>query len=826
MMVIFSIIMYIGFYINDQIAERRRNATAIYQKEKSAIETENAIKIASALAQAKLQEVPTTNELQMREYLTDQIKNHIKPPLEIKKFEVKFPEDIYYAKLTSGPFKGMDAESRKLIFSLSIGPISNNSANLKNSTLTMETIISNVPITQFTYFSAANTLYFGAGYQPIEFSGRIHSNGDISLAGTTNQLKVRGSLTAAWSIRAPNSVFGGPPIWQTHVALAPTYADSTLLQIKDGADSGCSNCDGTTLSWAQYAMNRWLGQVQDQHHGVAFLSIKTLEIIDAQKEGARFPIEPVRPGENLGRKEKFAYKADIRIINGVWYLKNPNNADEWPGVPIWSDHPGSFTTWNDDNIEGVAKAVGQDDIRSRLATNGPVGNAWPSGTTPQKFSFYGYNSTTKSLIPNSSATVSYGNLFRDSSTVTWSPGHYPTASLCDTGETCSSGCGIDVVSTASTITCRNTTTGVETIRSRPLANLLNATRGGFRVGVLQNHAAGANAKSKIWPMNFDLSAFQNALKCQAGTDHPGELGCYFGTGRFMGRAFNGVIYIGNTWDNQNTIATYNSKPGQRSPYMQNDTETVHAIEGGGPTAYPGTTNDVLQPTPHAAAHAQLPMQLCSTSLAGEKFTAEKFIIPNCESYKNHRIFRARTNALRVINARQILATELPKGVSIVTNLPVFTVGDVNANSDVSSPSSTPWLPVFIAGDNYVPLSNSWNDSFARWDVRTDHADVTGKRNAANTTINAATSPRILFYNENWGGRSLNKTGPHIDFCSEPHSWYQSSQIIYGAATYNNPAVIYYKEDPHFRAMANQPPGVPMVSIFTINTWITKESANE
>mgnify|MGYP001174558050 CR=1 FL=1 len=42
------------------------------------------------------------------------------------------------------------------------------------------------------------------------------------------------------------------------------------------------------------------------------------------------------------RLQKLATKADIRIINGIWFVRNEPRGDEtnWPGIPVWSDHHG------------------------------------------------------------------------------------------------------------------------------------------------------------------------------------------------------------------------------------------------------------------------------------------------------------------------------------------------------------------------------------------------------------------------------------------------------------------------------------------------------
>ena len=44
------------------------------------------------------------------------------------------------------------------------------------------------------------------------------------------------------------------------------------------------------------------------------------------------------------KNQKLAHKADIRIINGIWFVRNQVRQSEnnWPGVPIWSDHMGNY----------------------------------------------------------------------------------------------------------------------------------------------------------------------------------------------------------------------------------------------------------------------------------------------------------------------------------------------------------------------------------------------------------------------------------------------------------------------------------------------------
>lgn len=51
----------------------------------------------------------------------------------------------------------------------------------------------------------------------------------------------------------------------------------------------------------------------------------------------RFVVDPVLRNEPADvREQKLAFRADLRIINGVWYVPDPS-APHLPGLPIWSD---------------------------------------------------------------------------------------------------------------------------------------------------------------------------------------------------------------------------------------------------------------------------------------------------------------------------------------------------------------------------------------------------------------------------------------------------------------------------------------------------------
>jgi hypothetical protein len=62
--------------------------------------------------------------------------------------------------------------------------------------------------------------------------------------------------------------------------------------------------------------------------------------VGSQPASMRFLVDPMLVNEPADvREQKFAFKADIRIIDGVWFVRDPAHP-ELPGTAIWSDHPG------------------------------------------------------------------------------------------------------------------------------------------------------------------------------------------------------------------------------------------------------------------------------------------------------------------------------------------------------------------------------------------------------------------------------------------------------------------------------------------------------
>jgi hypothetical protein len=352
---------------------------------------------------------------------------------------------------------------------------------------------------------------------------------------------------------------------------------------------------------------------------------------------------------------------------------------------------------------------------------------------------------------------------------------------------------------------------------------LNATRGGF----LNRHAeaapGGSATSARQYPMNFDVEQFQLALE-QTGV---GELGSYFGAGKFENHDFNGIVYITNTWQNSlrgmdgtATAATYPAQGNQ----IDNDTVEPSA------TIY----------NPRRVQNA-LPFELCSSDLNGQDFDGDPvgpgaagltgFSIPKCASYQvgAPSMIQARPYVIRIHNGQNLRPVVLPKGLTIATNLPAYILGDYNTSSDVSSAGAANWVPALVAADFVSELSNNWDDTRSFWQHTNANAYVA--RPATNTTFNTSILAGYVVratngggsdsadgintftrYNEAWDGITHYVNGSLVVGFSSVYFKWSNDTGSYGAPNRN------WKYDPHLLSVNRQPPGTPYFFVYAVEDW--------
>jgi hypothetical protein len=614
----------------------------------------------------------------------------------------------------SGPFAGMVAQAQS--FRVNVSATREHERSPATATLVAEVERATISMFQFYVFSDSYLDLDPGG--PVTATGRIHTNGDFCIAG---EPKVD-TVTAAGRVLISNP--------NSHGLCRRRAGESNNIKI--ATDDNFSTfrvltIDNTSASWpsVESDFNRHL---LDRTHNVGALKMpisgqprvqaganvlamervssvpsdaSLMVPIDAAMEdntsSMRFLVDPMLMTEpDDVRRQKFAFKADIRIIDGVWFLRD-QAAPEQPGTPIWTDHVDNvdddtyydgYVGLGDAGALGIisARLVGQDALRSELG--------WGSTTTPQLFSYYGFKDggdrwTYTSAAP---AVISYGLLHNLGGGV-FRPGHYSSPS-----------------------------TPVATAPASTLEDYLEGARGGIKNGWIEARSesndpdvnSGASdvetKRSRLLPINFDVAAFIGALK----TCTNKELGSYF-PGSCSGggggdRSFNGVVYISSTWPG--SMDGLGSTPAtSRFPKLW--------------PFQPADDNDRL-------LNSTLPMSLCAKAARPLKDATGGTVFPTTPCTNLGRSAGAFPNFVRVINAAHINpptsgtfagvtipAGALPGGLTIATNLPIAVVGDANIDTNpqrlrgtLASPDY--FVPFLIAGDRFHRHSNNWSDANANW----------------------------------------------------------------------------------------------------------------
>lgn len=819
---ILSLVAVVGYFMLYRIDQGARFFERNISKVRVSFEAEGIVRSFVKLTQEYLDLNYTIDEAGLRTHINAALTSITPPGHSIDSWDVELDTTSTISPIPSGAFTGLQSDMRNVKYKVKLVHL----ATGESSTVTVVGSIAGITFTQFSLFSFGSLTQHNF-VQALTYNGRVHANGAVCL-GARPRARMK-YLTATGPIRhiensvSPCSIIPGTfTNIKTEVATDDSF--TTFGEVLKDVVSGCVNCEGTGMNWDQYALWKWNGHLQDQAHHVPklILNLRSTPVSQAGYYGReRFLIEPLVNGEEKSVHEmKFAYKADIRIINGVWYIKNPDNPDDWPGIPVWSDHPGHFTTWNEELIEGN-KNVGQLDIKewadAKAAVDPSFKHVWTGGLPPKKYSYYEYDHTAQKIYDNDEGIISYGNLVNPTGGAQDSkPGFYANNSatenkLCDAAVMCSN-CGSYVdklIPIDYAFTCAS--------GSQPdkAAKILSGTRSGFRNGVMYSAgmpSAERSSLSLMLPMNFNLKKFQEALKCNYNfadptdptNDHLGEIGCYFTSWGLMKRKFNGIVFITNTWPGSLKGLTSSGSP-RRPPYSLNVTDAV----------FPGATNadNTQVAVSHPAQQRALPMNLCSGDIYGQKFDQNSlFKIPKCSWYDlssgEATLLRTRTQVVRLVDAGDLDPTVLDHGLSFITNTGLYINGPLNTGAT--------WKPVIVAGDLVHFQSRNWSDDNSRWDVPTESLVAT--RLATTTTYNAAvlTGYPYAMHMEDWRGVNFTLNGPIL----KPGSYVYHNFTNWGPGdrSFYWPAAEVKQYDPRFEAIINQPPGVPFMNVFATKSW--------
>ncbi len=875
--------------------------------------------------------------------------------------------------LPNGPFAGISALQGDIGLQVSA---QKNGTKIRCDTLQTLTLGS-VAMFQFFVFSDLKLTWLPSPESVVR--GRIHVNGDVCVSSTDGGLYLQNLTTSgrAMSGKNPDCLFvddGDAKVWVwkggtscpdsnypgTNASKQPTAAGPTTPPPANNAVDSCfvelagtgagKNDHGSIpasahgfATWADYAASTWTRHLLDVDHKVRPLRLP-IQASAAVQPGrlaadaatnatgfantgtSRLFTDPVMPDDDGAvASEKLSCKADLRILNGVWFLKGTTSSADpcgWPGTPIWSDHPGHYTITSSaqptERLLTTELAVGQADLKTA--------RGWDSSTNaeeiPKFFSYYRFGvladsyygemiyDTTQANKP----VVSYGamkNLKTDSPDDTdaladaevvpgvWADDANAAAAasnedlLADSvpAEICgaskpsagTAGAGNDkgVLLSVFDTTCGGVLpTAVEPIRHK----ILDSTRSGFIdpqimiQPVYDSQMTLRYPRSRVLPINFNVRAFRSALK----TCTKGELGSYFPStcSGASGRAFNGVVFISNTWvgslDGFGTSSTYAGgdnvwpKQGKHENAAASLPPSVPAppIVAGSVITQPRQASRLAS----AVARPSLPYELCTTDLALVRDGATtppavergtfnvwqaEMVRPPTNAALPFVPFKhvpcsdwnlgadgleggARANVVRVVHAgfigNETVSTDpLKEGLTVSTNIPAYVWGDIN---DSSLPSLTPvselpspWVPFLITGDQVRFLSRNWDDATTPWG-RPSVSDNNGTRGdkwdrQATATVYTlelfAGHPQA--FGSEFNGGFENFPGFLEDWggldATVNGSFVVGFAPVYLRGKHNGQKVAPnrpWSYDNHLDFPANQPPGSPHFDVFAIKDW--------
>ncbi len=565
--------------------------------------------------------------------------------LELSELEARRRE-----QLDSGPFRGMLAQVQPFTIAVEVSHDGENAA-----VATMRSRVQRGALSMFQFWTFVDGyayIYTGAGGK---MAGRLHANGNVCMGGGGGGLYAEMVTSAAGfyvnrssgcrrefsyheahtlPVIATRPLTGGIDEVAacnlrdtgTRTVNGVTY-DCTGLWAAGGAGgtnlSGQTDRDGSNSGagvgtdldpavWRAAAMNRWKGQLQDSAMGVPVLKVPTTGSPLAQAgrdasyarlpntRNSRFLIDPMLPTEaDDVRAQKFAFKADLRILNGVWYVRDVANPARL-GIPVWSDHVGRYTRklGEDTMVEDPSSFVEDSTGTNRLDVG--QSDLFGTGSRPRRYSYYRSRPNSIELEtpptgiddPAQRAVISYGVLHRQvvGSRAYWRPGHLSW----------NTGAGQWRTSAATTPRAllhgtrsgfRDTWTQVgmycndgngqrdrylDTTRVGGTPDITTAQLGAGTAGCNNNTNHNDAKRAYLFnmlPINFDVGALAEALKDPSS----GELGSFFSSSR----PFNGIVWVGSFW------------PGLAHGYSASDAEAQT------PVVWPfqGRQTDLRQPGP-------------------------------------------------------------------------------------------------------------------------------------------------------------------------------------------------------------------------------------
>jgi hypothetical protein len=315
--------------------------------------------------------------------------------------------------------------------------------------------VTEIGLFQFAIMSVPDAHLMGHADR-FRVQGRLHSNNHVYMgarAGTSVDFE---SVTATAAVHS--SALGSAYGRDRYAFSPPTLTHATLHDIDLPTEHARVNgkaydLSGGTGDWTNLVVKEFGGVVLGRGHGVTELKIPGLNTKDMPPVQASRPnpafashplssmralVEPVSAtGNTVQERHTLAFKADIRIIDGMWYVRDPTQPLRWPGLPIWSDHAGAVDQGVRYDLRGdvLDAAPKAGTIHMKAMHGASMGWKKAGAPIPRRYSYYAAEESGRLLIDSDKAgqpraVISYGVLARTGagSTATRGPGlHADTA---------------------------------------------------------------------------------------------------------------------------------------------------------------------------------------------------------------------------------------------------------------------------------------------------------------------------------------------------------------------------------------------------------------
>lgn len=693
--------------------------------------------------------------------------------------------------LPNGPFRGVPARQDEVLLSVE-------QQKGEHRCRVQQTLVFG-KLSMFQFFVFSDSAY--TDWQPGPKSavrGRVHANGDVCLGGHSGfYLEF---ITAAGDINPMRSdrcrtpaAEGGDQIFVAARDNATFDVDGfagTIDPLAADFQQLVEGDRGAAPSWKVHAQSKWARHLLDRAHDVERLKLPILGTPRAQNglaadgtvqsnnDNLRFLLEPVRTASGVEdspsvRAQKFADKASIRIIDGVWYVRR--NDTDWPGLPIWSDHPGRYKTTASDGVVRDGLDVGQEDV-------------FGAAPRPRRYSAYslvaGYDGARPPVLTYGVLTSNGGRAVPGFRGAGGFGGFTPVA-----------------------------------IANSP-RELVEGTRHGFRNGHAQRRLApgiaenAVSSPANVLPINIDVAALQQAL---ASTE-PNELGARLSA---LGVEFNGIIWVSSTWPGSQGGLGPADLPTLMAQGTVADPMQAAAVTGGQQAVPHALCSDSIAGAPWGGGALRVP-----GCVGGSR--------PNAVRIINARWVNFATSTQPALAGPPSLAGavgQLPQGLTIATPLPLYLLGDQNLSAnttelDMGKPLAQ-WVPMLVAGDVVHVLSNAWRDEHAPW--HRSFADSMFQRRATPTTLNVEVIagwpvtragvysggiedfPRVL---EDWNAVTMTVRG---SFVVGHNAVYERWPRVSGG-NIANPPNRDWAFDSHLEDLSRQPPGAPIYDVTAVKSW--------